>query len=147
MRVLSNIPLQHHPTRWFNQPVTSASGLVTAGTLDWAGSADYGRIHVEQDMRIQYVHLHVELDATTGGTCTVELYRNRGQTFAPGGPGTLLLIASVSQDQGQGNGTAMPFTFVDDSYLNVLQGDYLHMQLTDKMNGGSWRAFVDVHFA
>lgn len=133
-------------TSWFNQPVTSASGTTAGGTLDWASAADYGRVYAERDKTILYAHLHVELDATTSGTVTVEMYRNRGQTFNPGGPGTLLLIATASQVQGQGNGTATSFTFVDDAYKSLLAGDYLHMQLTSKMSGGNWRAFVDIHY-
>lgn len=139
--------LYYPPATWFNIPVTSASGVAsTPGTWEWAAGAEYGRINIETTKTILASHLHIEVDAITSGSLDVELWRHRGQTFGPGGPGTFLLIANASQAQGAGNGTVTPMTFVDESYKTLISGDYLHMQITDTMAGGSWRAFVDIHW-
>jgi hypothetical protein len=130
-------PYWYPGTSWFNLPVTKDVQLApSAGTLDAAAAAEYGRVGVPDSRRIQFAHLHQDVDGNSG-TTSLEMYRRRG--------GTVTQIASVSLAHGSGDFNSALWTFASESARLLIRGDYLHMQATAKM-GGTPIGFVDVHW-
>lgn len=127
-------PILVYPTiLFFDLPVTKDVALApTPGTFDAAAAAEYGRIGVPEPMTIDHVHLHHEVDGTSGST-VLELWRRRD--------GVLTQIGSLTLAHGGGPSDA-DFNITD---VKLLRDDYLHLQATEKM-GGTPIGFVNVHF-
>ena len=138
---------------WFPHPVTKDSNLApTPGTLSAGAMSDHGRIAISYATRISVVHFHFDHPAGTG-QYALELYRLRPTTSTPG-PGwldnpTKTLIATCTDNGSAGDFHTTTFTFVSESFKDLLPHDYLAVQATSKMTGGgSAKAagFIDVHF-
>lgn len=132
-------------TEWFHLAVKDDYIPATAGTWSWAAGAQYGRIFVDSDGTLAFVHAHVD-KAHASGTMELELWRNRGQVFGAGGaPGTMTRIGTVAVGDSEVDGASPSFTLTDDA---LLAGDYLHLQPVGAKPGGSgWSTHVDLHFA
>jgi len=114
--------------------------------VDPAAGASFGRVYIESAKQISSIHLHLD-EAHATGTMEAEVFRNRGQTFgASSAYGTMTRIATVSIAGGQSDGYTVGFTLLDADYAQLLPGDYLHFQPTQKPHGSAWAASVDVHY-
>ena len=138
---------------WFPHPVTKDSNLApTPGTANAGAISDHGRIAISYATRINVVHFHFDHPAGSGHY-DLELYRLRPTTSTPG-PGwlnnpTKTLIATCTDNGSAGDFHTTTFTFLSESFKDLLPHDYLAVQATSKMTGGgSAKAagFIDVHF-
>ena len=127
--------LNMHPTMHFNGSVVKAGmAVATPGVSTPVAMAPFGQINVPQTLEISVAHAHVVADGS-GGTMDLELWRRRSSVMTR--------IGTVSIPSGGGDLQTVNFAITDP----VLQRwDYLFLQPTSLMTGGSQGTMVDVHF-
>jgi len=129
--------LEYADTIHFNVGKLGSPTLGTPGTPTPSALSVFGQMHAANPMRIAVAHIHL-IEAGSGGSITMELYRRRSGVFT--------LLGSWSLDAAAGDYATAGLVPATESLRGLERGDYLFAQATAVQSGGSDGLTVDVHF-